>query len=172
MLCRIWVYGYFLQSFSLCSFLTHVLPNLRIPTKVSSSHSCVCATHWISRKDPPRSPPSALLYMLLIIQFRPPLCVISPQHQPLINPNSSKNTKPTMTQSLVQWKTKKKLHIFASSSYTICNNFNNQKSNLYSFGFKLHFLSSPHIILPPVSITCLQRPCPPMICCQSVSHNT
>jgi hypothetical protein len=41
-------------------------------------------------------PCKCTFYMLFILQLRPPLCVISPQHQPLINPNSNKNTKPAM----------------------------------------------------------------------------
>ncbi len=37
-----------------------------------------------------------LLYMLLVLQLRPPLNIINPQHQPFISPDSSKNTEPTM----------------------------------------------------------------------------
>jgi hypothetical protein len=39
----------------------------------------------------------ALPYMFLILKLRPLWCIIGPQHQPLINPNSSKNTKLAMT---------------------------------------------------------------------------
>ncbi len=49
-----------------------------------------------SSKVPPKPPANALLFMLLVLQLRSPLGVISPQHQPFISPNSNKNTKPAM----------------------------------------------------------------------------
>jgi hypothetical protein len=49
-----------------------------------------------SKKVPPKSPTDALLYMLLVLQLRPPFGVFSPQHQPFISPNSNKNTEPAM----------------------------------------------------------------------------
>jgi hypothetical protein len=50
----------------------------------------------LSRNVPPKSPSNALLYMLLVLQLKLLLGIIKPQHQPFINPNSNKNTEPTM----------------------------------------------------------------------------
>ncbi len=47
-----------------------------------------CAT---SRMLPPKSHTNASFYMLLILQLEPPLCILIPQHQSLIEPNNSKN---------------------------------------------------------------------------------
>ncbi len=46
----------------------------------------------ISRMLPPKSHTNASLYMLLILQLEPPLCIIILQHQSLIELNISKNT--------------------------------------------------------------------------------
>ncbi len=54
-------------------------------------HKCVT-----SRMFPPKSRRNASLYMLLILQLTPPLCIIIPQHQSLIEPNTNKNTMPAM----------------------------------------------------------------------------
>jgi hypothetical protein len=43
---------------------------------------------------PPKSHTNASLYMLLILQFGPLLCIIIPQHQSFIKPNNNKNTTP------------------------------------------------------------------------------
>ncbi len=57
-----------------------------------------------SSKVPPKPLTNALLYMLLVLQLKPPLSVINPQHQPFMSLNSNKNTKPAMIQSLAQQK--------------------------------------------------------------------
>ncbi len=54
----------------------------------------------LSRKVPPESPTNALLYMLLILQLKPLLGIIKPQHQPFVIPNSNKNTEPAVILSL------------------------------------------------------------------------
>ncbi len=54
-------------------------------------HKCA-----ISGMVSPKSHTNASLYMLLILQFKAPLCIISPQHQSLIEPNTTTNTTPAM----------------------------------------------------------------------------
>lgn len=124
----------------------------RIPTKVSSFHSYVCASHQTSGKVPQRSLAYALLYMLLILQLKPPLCVINPQHQPLIDPNSSKNTKLAMTQSLAQWKSNSNYRFLQAPPSTQTATISTTKTNLSFFALKLHFLYLSNNILPLVSI--------------------
>ncbi len=62
-------------------------------------HKCVT-----SGTIPPRSHVNAALYMFLILQLKPLLCIINLQYQSLIELNTSKNTKPAMMQLLVQRK--------------------------------------------------------------------
>ncbi len=129
-------------------------------------------THQISRKVPSRSPTYALLYMLFILQFKPPLCIISPWHQPFINPNYSKNTKLAMTQSLVQRKSNSNYRFLQAPPFTQTVTISIIKMDLSFFALKLLFLYSSNNILSPVSLACLQCPWPFIVCCQPVSHNT
>ncbi len=123
-----------------------------------------------SRKVPPRSLLDALLYMLLVLQLRPPLGVINLQHQSFISPNSNKNTKPAKYSHWRNKKTIHQLHIPTSSSfYTNCNNLNKNRPLL----LLSNYLSDLGLIaLIPISLVCLKHSQPPIIYCQHVSHNT
>jgi hypothetical protein len=142
------------------------------PTKVSGSHSYTCTSHWISGKVPPWSHVDASLYMFLILQLRHPFCVISPQHQPLIEPNTSKNTKLAVMYSLAQQKSNSNYQSL-QVPHSIQSTTNSTKTTeLCSFALELPFLYSSYNVLLPLSIECLQCPSPPIICCQLISHNT
>jgi len=104
---RIWVYGY---------NLSHFVPTF-CPTQGCPLRFLALSRHKSTTLGmvPPRSHANASFYMLLILQLRPPLCIISPQHQSLIKPNINKNTMPTMMYLLAQWKSKQQL--FTSASF-------------------------------------------------------
>ncbi len=62
-------------------------------------------------------------YMHLILQLRPPLNVISLQHQPLISPNSNQNIEPVILQLLAQQKKKKPATNYPTSSSLTTKNW-------------------------------------------------
>jgi len=85
-LIRIWVYGYFLKSLPFC---THVLPNPRIPAKVSGFNS---SQMYYFRNASTKVPFKCIPLHVHDLQLRPPLCIIILQHQSFIDPTTSKNT--------------------------------------------------------------------------------
>jgi hypothetical protein len=79
-------------------FLSHILPSPKDTHKeVYGSHSDIV----IYPPDNPSkffpNPYRCSFYMPLILQLRPPLSVISLQHQPLISPSSKQNTELAIT---------------------------------------------------------------------------
>ncbi len=87
-------------------------------------------------------------YMPLILQLRPPLSVISLQHQPLISPNSNQNIEPAILQLLAQQKKNTTTNYPGSSSLTT-KNCPHSTCQLASFSFKSHLLSSSNLLLFP-----------------------
>jgi hypothetical protein len=52
-------------------------PTQRIPAKISGSHSSVWTTHWMFKYGPTKALTNANFYMILVLQLKPPLGVIS-----------------------------------------------------------------------------------------------
>ncbi len=129
----------------------------------------ICAT---LRMLPPQSHTNVSLYMFLILQFRPPLCIIIPQHQSLIEPHTNKNTTPTMMQLSVQRKSKQQPLTSASfySTRSTTNAIQKPQTCLLCPRTPLLILVQLHPI--PISFACLKRSWPPIVYCQPVSRNT
>jgi hypothetical protein len=75
--------------YNLSHYVPTFYPTQGYPLRFLALTHHICAT---SRMFPPKSHTNASLYMLLILQLRPPLCIIIPQHQSLIELNINKNT--------------------------------------------------------------------------------
>ncbi len=148
--------------------LLAICPTQGYPLRFLALTHYTCTTHRILGTIPPRSHANASFYMLLILELRPPLCTINPQHQSLIEPNTSKNTKPIMMQSLAQWKSNSNYRSLQALDFTQSTTNATKTTNPSFFAFELSFLYSSYNILFPY----LQRPWPPIICCQPVPHNT
>jgi hypothetical protein len=88
-----WIYEYWLW-FLPSSFSLTFCPVLGIPTKRFLAPTPILwSTHWITQVSSSQTLMDAIFYIPLILQLRPPLSVISLQHQPLISPSSKQNTE-------------------------------------------------------------------------------
>jgi hypothetical protein len=85
-----WVNGYF---YILSLSVPTLCPTQGYPLRFLALTHHRCATLGML---PPKSHTNASLYMLLILQLRPLLCIIIPPHQSLIEPNTNKNTTHAM----------------------------------------------------------------------------
>jgi hypothetical protein len=119
---------------------------------------------------PPRSIQMQSPYMLQNLQLRPPECIISPQHQSLIESETRKN----ITHAIVNyWRNRKKQQLLtlASSWYHLpqipCTNY-----RLAFFCLRILLFILVQLPLLDVSLACFNHTWPPIIIYQSVSHNT
>jgi hypothetical protein len=72
----------------------------------------------------------------------------------------------------MQWKSNSNYRTLQAPPSRQSATVSTTNTNMSFFAFELPFLYSSYNILLPIYIQCLQRPWPPIVCCQLVSHNT
>ncbi len=169
---EVWIYEYWLWFLPSYFSLSHILPNPKDTHKeVFNFHSDIV----IYPLDNPRSsqtPTNAVLYMPLILQFRPPLSVISLLHQPLISPSFKQNTEPTII-SYSFWRRGKKITtIYPASSFLPTKNcsFFYQATFFFLLQIPSLILIQPPIL--PIFLAPMNCASPSIFNCHPISHNT
>ncbi len=125
-----------------------------------------------SRMIPPRFHTNSSLYMLLILQFKLLLCIISPQHQSFIQRNTSNNTTHAMIQL---WRNRNQTtttHFYKLLILYDLPQMQSKNHKLVFLRFRIPLLILVQQPLIFVSLVCLKHPWAPIIYCQLVSHNT
>jgi hypothetical protein len=77
-------------------FHSHYVQPKRYPLRFLAPNQVCELPTGFSSMVPPKPLYMQIFYMFLVLQLKPPLGIISLQHQPFISLNSNQNTEPAM----------------------------------------------------------------------------